>query len=38
MDASLMAHIVERANVGMVERRNGAGFAVEALLGLIVFR
>jgi hypothetical protein len=33
-----VAHLIERADVGMVQRRNGAGLAVEALLGLVVFR
>ena len=36
--AILMPHIVQRANVGMVQRRDGARLAIEALLGFRIFR
>ena len=35
--AVLVSDVVERADVGMIQRRDGPRFAVEALLGLRVF-
>ena len=36
--AILMANIVQRANIRMIERRDGTGFAVEALLSFGTLR
>ena len=36
VDPVLMSYVVQRADMGMVQRRNGARFPVEALLGLRV--
>jgi hypothetical protein len=36
--STLVADIVERADIRMVQRRNGAGLAVESLFGLRLFR
>src|SRR6266542_1562287 len=33
-----MTDVVQRANVGMIERRNGTGFAIEALFRLRALR
>ena len=38
VDAILVADVVQRADVGMVQGRNRARFPVEALPGLRVFR
>lgn len=35
---TLVTDIVECADIGMVQRRNGAGLAVEALFGLRILR
>lgn len=38
VDAILMADIMQSANVGMVQSRYGAGFAIETLSGLGIVR
>ena len=38
LDAVLVAHVVERADVGMRERRDGLGFSLETLANLLVLR
>jgi hypothetical protein len=38
VDAILMTDIMQGANVGMVQRRNGVGFAIKTLLSLGIVR
>jgi hypothetical protein len=38
IDSAMAADIVERADIGMVQRRNRAGLAIEALFSHAVFR